>query len=191
MRSVIQQTVTLPADAAALFEMYLNPASHAAFTGFPVKIGGSPGEEFQAFNGQLSGRLLAVVPPRLIVQSWRSTKFHADDPDSTLVLTFERVGDDHGKIDLVHLDVPEPSEATGPTAKAVKVNPSGWAVRSIKSFFGVPNWIRSIPVMTAGVGISTSPGRLSGPPRSAPERKCRMPRACYGRASSRRRNPPR
>ena len=108
MRNVIQQSVVLPAPAASLFEMYLDPAAHAAITGFPVIIGAEPGAEFRAFNNQLSGRILAIARPRLIVQAWRSIKFHADDPDSTLILAFtaESKNADQGRIDLVHLDVP-------------------------------------------------------------------------------------
>jgi uncharacterized protein YndB with AHSA1/START domain len=54
----------------------------------------------------LTGAILHVAPPHLIVQSWRSVKFHAEDPDSTLVLAFTPE-DNQGRIDLVHLDVPE------------------------------------------------------------------------------------
>jgi activator of HSP90 ATPase len=109
VRSVIQQSIVLPARAESLFEMYLDPAAHAAITGFPVAIGAEPGAEFRAFDNQLSGYILAVARPRLIVQSWRSTKFHVDDPDSTLILAFtpEPNHADQGRIDLVHLDVPD------------------------------------------------------------------------------------
>ena len=108
MRNVIEQSVVLPAPATTLFEMYLDPAAHAAFTGYPVSIGAQPGAEFHAFNKQISGEILAVTPPRLVVQSWRSVKFHDDDPDSTLILSFTSDDADpsHGRIDLVHLDVP-------------------------------------------------------------------------------------
>jgi activator of HSP90 ATPase len=108
MRSVIQQSVVMPAAAERLFEMYLDPAEHAAFTGHPVTIGAEPGAAFHAFGGQLSGEILAIVRPRVIVQSWRSTKFAASDPDSTLILNFASDGQNHndGRIDLVHLDMP-------------------------------------------------------------------------------------
>ncbi len=109
MRSVIQQSVVLPARAEALFQMYLDPAAHAALTGFPVEIGAEAGAPFHAFNKQISGHILAVVRPRLIVQSWRSVKFHDDDANSTLILTFtpEPSNAEHGRIHLVHLDVPD------------------------------------------------------------------------------------
>ena len=105
MRSIITDSVELPAVADRLFEMYLDPAEHAAFTGQPVTIGAGQGDRFEAFGGMLTGELLHVVRPRLIVQSWRSALFHAPDPDSTLILTFTPV-DKQGRIDLVHLDVP-------------------------------------------------------------------------------------
>jgi hypothetical protein len=109
MRSVIQQSVVLPAAAERLFEMYLDPAVHGAFTGKPVTIGPQAGAAFRAFDGLLSGTILAVVRPRLVVQSWRSGHFLDTDPDSTVILTFSDDCDDGkcGRIDLVHLDVPE------------------------------------------------------------------------------------
>ena len=105
-RSVIRQNVVLPAPPESLLEMYLDPAAHEAFTGAPVTIGAEKGDGFSAFGGALSGSMLAVVRPSLIVQSWRSTQFKADDPDSTLILTSTAEGQD-GRIDLVHLDVPD------------------------------------------------------------------------------------
>ncbi|WP_281558392.1 SRPBCC domain-containing protein [Thalassomonas sp. RHCl1] len=106
MRSVISQSITLPVPAQTLFEMYLDPVQHQAITGSPVIIGKEAGAEFRAFDGVLSGTILAVNSPNLIVQSWRSTAFKPADPDSTLILNF--IDDEaFGKIDLVHLDVPE------------------------------------------------------------------------------------
>ncbi len=106
VRNVIQQSVILPATSRALFEMYLDPDLHKAITGADVVIGAERGDAFQAFDGMLSGTMLAVVRPTLIVQSWRSVEFTADDPDSTLVLTFTPEGNE-GRIDIVHLDVPD------------------------------------------------------------------------------------
>src|SRR5580698_2400991 len=105
MRSIIQQSIILPAPAEMLYAMYLDPELHEAITGAPVTIGSKSGDPFRAFEGNLSGTMLTVVAPMLIVQSWRSTHFNDDDPDSTLILTFTP-HDEDGRIDLVHLDVP-------------------------------------------------------------------------------------
>ena len=106
MRNIIRQTVVLPASAEALFEMYLDSSAHAAITGAPVIIGDEPGAKFQAFDGALTGTILKVERPRLIVQSWRSIEFKPENPDSTLILYFSPEGN-QGRIDLIHLDVPD------------------------------------------------------------------------------------
>ena len=104
MPKTIQQSVTLPATAADLYRMYLNPKRHAAITGAPVKISAKPGSAFRAFNGALSGRMLFTRPGRMIVQTWRSTNFDPKDLDSILILTFWPRGKS-GRIQLVHVSV--------------------------------------------------------------------------------------
>jgi activator of HSP90 ATPase len=106
MRSLITQTVVFPASAEQLYKIYLDPALHGEATGAPVTVSAESGAAFSAFGGQISGTILSVIPPKLIVQSWRSANFHKDDPDSTLILSFSPDGSG-GRIDLIHLDVPE------------------------------------------------------------------------------------
>jgi activator of HSP90 ATPase len=107
MRSTIVKTVVLPAPAAELYSMYMDPAIHAAFTGAPARISDEAGSVFEAFGGLLKGRTLQVVRSRLVVQSWRSVNFADEDGDSTLIIMFTEEDDNAGRIDLVHLDVPE------------------------------------------------------------------------------------
>ena len=82
MRNTIYKSVVLPAPAADLYDMYMDPEVHAAFTGAPVKISDEPGSAFEAFGGLLLGTMLQVVKPLLIVQSWRSVNFAEDDAPS-------------------------------------------------------------------------------------------------------------
>ena len=104
-RSIIM-AVSLPAPPDRLFDTYLDPAAHAAITGFPVTIAPRPGAPFRAFDGKLTGTVLHIQPKRLIVQSWRSVNFPAAALDSVLVLSFwpQEGG---GRIELVHVNVPE------------------------------------------------------------------------------------
>jgi uncharacterized protein YndB with AHSA1/START domain len=104
MPRIIQLAASLPAPPDRLFDMYLDPAEHAAFTGAPVVISARAGAPFRAFNDVLSGTILEVVPKRLIVQSWRSSRFAPSDLDSTLILTFWPQ-EDGGRIELVHVNV--------------------------------------------------------------------------------------
>ncbi|HSD71064.1 MAG TPA: SRPBCC domain-containing protein [Woeseiaceae bacterium] len=107
MRSTIYKTVVLPAAAADLYHMYMDPVEHGELTGAPAKISEEAGSAFEAFGGLLKGRTLQVVKPRLIVQSWRSVNFADTDPDSTLIILFAEEDANAGRIDLIHIDVPE------------------------------------------------------------------------------------
>lgn len=124
MRNVITQSLLLAASPEQLFAMYLDPKLHGAITGAPVTIGRQPQSEFSAFGGVLTGRILAVVESRLIVQSWRSNQFRASDADSTLILSFQSTATG-GQIDLVHLDVPD-HDVVGVTAGWEKYYWSPW-----------------------------------------------------------------
>lgn len=95
-----------PATPELLFDMYLDPQSHAAFSGAPVTIEARPGAPFRAFNGELSGTILHVEPKRLIVQTWRSAHWATDAIDSVLVLSFCHQ-QDGARIELVHVNVPD------------------------------------------------------------------------------------
>lgn len=106
MPKVVKQSVVLPARARELYSMYLNPRTHAAITGYKVEIGARVGARFKAFNGALTGRILQIVPGRLIVLAWRSRPFHKRDDDSTLILRFTSHGK-KGRIELVHVNVPD------------------------------------------------------------------------------------
>ncbi|RPJ05241.1 MAG: hypothetical protein EHM36_08605 [Deltaproteobacteria bacterium] len=105
MPRTIQIAASLPASSDRLFDMYLDPEIHAAITGAPVTIGVTPGSEFQAFDGMLSGTILQVMAKRLIVQSWRAGHWPTDVIDSTLILTFWPEGENSGRIELTHVNV--------------------------------------------------------------------------------------
>lgn len=106
MPRTIQIAVSLPAPPARLYAQYLNAKTHAAITGAPAKVAPKAGTPFRAFGGMLSGRILYLVPKRVIVQSWRSTHWAKRDIESTLILTFYAVSGG-GRIELVHVNVPE------------------------------------------------------------------------------------
>lgn len=106
MRSVITQSIAMPAPAEILYKMYVNSELHAAITGGSAQVHAEPGGTFTAFDGMLTGTILHVVKSKLVVQTWRSASFREGDPDTTLILNFSSEGSNKGRIDMVHLDVP-------------------------------------------------------------------------------------
>lgn len=103
MSTLIRQHVLFDdVTAAVLFETYVDSTRHGAAIGSPARMSRFAGDEFAVFgDDRVRGRNLAVVAPRMIVQSWRGSVWHPTDPDSVLVLTFL-----DGAIDLLQAGVP-------------------------------------------------------------------------------------
>ncbi|MGD0462039.1 MAG: SRPBCC family protein [Tepidisphaeraceae bacterium] len=106
MSKAIEQSVHFAAPAKELYDIYMDPRRHAAFTGGKVVISAKAGGKFSAFDGMLSGSTLLSVPGKLVVQRWRGDHWKKTDLDSVLILTFVQDGK-RGRIDLVHVNVPE------------------------------------------------------------------------------------
>ena len=113
MTKTIQQSIRFSASPAALFEMYLDSKKHSAATGGKAKLSRKAGGAFTAWNKMLRGRNLAIVPNKMIVQTWRSVNFKPGDADSILILEFSK-GPGGGQVDLVHVNVP-PQDQKGVT----------------------------------------------------------------------------
>ena len=95
------------ATPAKLYALFMDSAKHSAATGMPAKIGKKVGAKWTAFSGMLLGKNLEIIPNRRIVQSWRSSEWKKKDPDSVLVLNFEKSASGGAQVDLVHVGVPE------------------------------------------------------------------------------------
>ena len=106
MPRTIIMAASLPATPDRLFDMYLDAAEHAAFTGLPVTIAPHAGAVFRAFDGRLSGKILHIEPKSLIVQTWRSANWPLTAIDSVLTLTFW-ASEEGACIELIHANVPE------------------------------------------------------------------------------------
>jgi activator of HSP90 ATPase len=91
MTPVIEQAASFanvtPAD---LYELFMDSAKHTAATGMPAKVSSKVGGKWSAFGGMILGKNLALVPNRMIVQAWRSSAWKNGDPDSILVVRFEK-----------------------------------------------------------------------------------------------------
>jgi len=94
------------ATPADLYELFMDSAKHSAATGAPAEISRKIGGKWSAFGGMILGKNLALVPNRMIVQTWRSSAWKKADPDSILVVRFEKSTSGGATVHLAHIGVP-------------------------------------------------------------------------------------
>lgn len=105
MDESINLSTTFHVEPGELFESWLDSEMHAAFTGSPARIDPRPGGAFSVWDGYISGTTLEIQPTRRIMQSWRTTDFPSDKPDSLLEVIFEKVPDGT-KLTFRHTRIP-------------------------------------------------------------------------------------
>jgi activator of HSP90 ATPase len=89
-----------------LYSAWLDSEQHAAFTGSPAKVDPQVGGSFTAWDGYIQGATLELEPFLRILQSWRTTEFPEDSPDSSLeVLVQEEKGG--ARLTLIHTQIPD------------------------------------------------------------------------------------
>jgi activator of HSP90 ATPase len=106
MTPVIEQSVSFNATPAKLYELFMDSAKHSAATGMPAKVSRKVGGKWSAFGGMILGKNLLLIPNRRIVQAWRSSEWKKADPDSLLVVGFEKAAGSDTTVHLVHVGVP-------------------------------------------------------------------------------------
>src|ERR1019366_3956563 len=82
MTPAIQQSMEFDAPVETVYELYMDSKQHSLATGAPAKVSRKAGGSFTAFDGQLRGKNLLVVPSEMIVQTWRADGWNKSDPDS-------------------------------------------------------------------------------------------------------------
>jgi activator of HSP90 ATPase len=93
-------------SAERLFSAWLDSEQHAAFTGSLAEIDPRAGGVFTAWEGYIQGVTLELQPNSRIIQSWRTTEFPEDSPDSRLEVLLE--GENGGaRLTLIHTGIPD------------------------------------------------------------------------------------
>ena len=105
MKTIIQK-VKFKTSPKELYDIILDPKKHSAATGAKATGSNKLGGTFTAWEGYIKGKNIALVPGRMIVQSWRSGQFKGSDHDSVLVLTFEKAPGGT-LLTMTHTAVPE------------------------------------------------------------------------------------
>jgi len=95
----------IPATPQRIFSAWMDSAEHSAFTGDEAIVIPEVGGEHQSAGGYIKGRTLELNEGSRIVQSWRTTEFPPESPDSRVEITLEpTLGGT--LVTLLHTDIP-------------------------------------------------------------------------------------
>ena len=95
----------IPASPQRIFSAWMDSAQHSAFTGDEATVVPEVGGELRAAGGYIQGRTLELNEGSRIVQSWRTTEFPPESPDSRVEITLEpTLGGT--LVTLLHTDIP-------------------------------------------------------------------------------------
>ncbi|MDB5411590.1 MAG: Activator of ATPase [Rhodospirillales bacterium] len=97
---------TIPAAPRAIYDAWLDGPRHSAMTGGKAEAAPAVGGTFTAWDGYISGRNLELEPGVRIVQSWRTTNFTDEQPDSRITVILVPVAGGT-LLTLRHENVPE------------------------------------------------------------------------------------
>jgi uncharacterized protein YndB with AHSA1/START domain len=106
MAESLRLVTVLKASPERLYGAWLDSDEHSHFTGSKAEIDPRPGGTFTAWDGYIEGVTLELEPFRRIVQSWRTTDFPKDSPDSRLEVLFKAV-QNGTEITLIHTGLPD------------------------------------------------------------------------------------
>jgi activator of HSP90 ATPase len=104
----IKVSAVIPADAKSIYTSWMSSKGHTAMTGGAASVTPRAGCKFSAWDDYITGKTLELEPPSRILQSWRTTDFAEEEPDSLLEVLMEdarggtRVTLNHSKIPSGH-----------------------------------------------------------------------------------------
>jgi activator of HSP90 ATPase len=106
MSEQLDLSIVIPAPQQQVYNAWLDSDAHSAFTGSPADIDPTVGGIFNAWDGYISGKTLELEPYERIYQSWRTTDFPTDAPDSYLEVLFE-ASEQGTLLTLRHTNIPD------------------------------------------------------------------------------------
>jgi activator of HSP90 ATPase len=110
MSEELDLTADFPVTSCRIYKAWLDSQAHAQFTGSPAKIDPRVGGDFTAWDGYISGKTLALEPCRRILQTWRTTEFPPEAPDSILEVLIEEV-EQGARVTFHHTIIPDGQSA--------------------------------------------------------------------------------
>jgi activator of HSP90 ATPase len=106
MVRTLEQRVPFAAAPKTVYELYMDAKKHSTAIGGKVRVSKKVGSAFSAWDDYCTGTILHLEPGRMVVQTWRASDWKKSDPDSVLVLLFEKAGTGT-MLTMIHANVPD------------------------------------------------------------------------------------
>ncbi len=106
MKTQFEIMRTIPATPKEIYEAWLSSEGHTNMTGGAATCNSDEGTAFTAWGGYISGTNVRLTPEKEIVQTWRTSEFGEDDPDSELIVRLAPV-EGGTEVQLIHNNIPE------------------------------------------------------------------------------------
>ncbi|MDO8670559.1 MAG: SRPBCC domain-containing protein [Dehalococcoidia bacterium] len=106
MSESIEASSVIPSSPQQIYDAWLSSEEHSAFTGDEARIDPVVGGRHSAFGDYIKGLNVQLEPPHRIVQTWRTTEFPADAPDSRLEILLDEVKGGT-KVTMLHTGIPD------------------------------------------------------------------------------------
>jgi len=84
----LKQSQFIPAPPTSVYNAFLDPKAHTAFTGFRATVERREGGTCTAGDGYIIGKYLRLQNGRRILQEWKTKEWPAQAPPSLLELRF-------------------------------------------------------------------------------------------------------
>jgi uncharacterized protein YndB with AHSA1/START domain len=95
----------IPAEPEAIYAAWMSSKGHREMTGSSAKVTARAGSKFSAWDGYISGKTLELKPHTRILQSWRTTDFAEEEPDSLLEVLLAKT-EGGTRVTLNHTNIP-------------------------------------------------------------------------------------
>ncbi len=93
----------IKAEPQDIYACLTNPATIELWSGYPAKMENVPGSEFEIWDGDITGRIISLVPEREIVQQW-----YFDTQQEESIVTIKLHPDKNQvSVELRHTNIPD------------------------------------------------------------------------------------
>jgi activator of HSP90 ATPase len=109
-RESLTASAVIPGEPGAIYRAWMSSKGHTVMTGSRATVTARVGGKYTAWDGYISGTTRELEPGARIVQSWRTTDFASEAPDSRLEVTFTAVREGT-RVTVKHSGLPPGSSA--------------------------------------------------------------------------------